>query len=496
MLTLEGNIRKNNFHENFVGTQGGLNAANLFNIKASTDRPITNSRLTEKVVRSVYASANIGFKSMLYLGATIRNDWSSALPTNNNSYLYPSVSGSFVFSELLNNNNIVSYGKIRGSVAQVGSDLNPYQTGFTYGAGTPYGSTSAFSLPNTLPNEDLKPALTSSYEIGLDMRFLNNKVGFDLTYYDQHAKDQILTLSVPGSSGYSFAIINAGDIRSSGVELSLFATPVDKKNFTWDVNFNIAKNSSEVIELADGLDNRLLDSWGWGGLSVNAPVGQEWGTFRGRGHSVHANGQNIITEDGLYVRENNKDLGGLLPDYTGGFRNTFNIAGFNVGAFIEFQIGGQFHSVTKMFNAYSGLAPETAEVNDRGKNVRDPIEEGGGVKVSGVLEDGTPHSAYVDPQTLFSGNLFSLNEYWMYDATYVKLREVSIGYSLPKKMYENLPIQSISLNLIGRNLALLHSNVDGIDPSEIPPGANNYVFQENGSLPGVRSLGVNLKLGF
>ncbi len=494
--TAGGNIRINDFHSNFNATQGGLNAPNLFNIKASTDRPITNSFLSEKVVRSVFASANVGFKSLLYLGATIRNDWSSALPDDNNSYLYPSVTGSFVFSELIDNSNFLSYGKIRGSVAQVGSDLNPYQTSFTYGAGTPYGNSSSFSLPNTLINEDLKPALTSSYEIGLDMRFFNNRVGFDLTYYDQHAKDQILTLGVPGSSGFSNAIINAGDIQSTGVELSLFATPFDKQNFSWDVNFNIASNDSKVIELADGLDNRRLDGWGWGGLSVNAPVGEEWGTFRGRGHKVHANGQNIITEDGFYVREDNKDLGGLLPDFTGGLRNTFNIAGFNVGAFIEFQIGGQFHSVTRMFNAYSGLAPETAEINENGKNVRDPLEEGGGVKVSGVLEDGTPHSAFVEPQSLYSDNLFALNEFWMYDATYIKLREVSIGYALPKKLYANLPIQNISLNLIGRNLALLHSKVDGLDPSEIPPGANNYVFQENGQLPGVRSLGINLKLGF
>ncbi len=491
-----GNIRNNSIHQNFLATQGGLNAPNLFNIKASTDRPVTTSFISEKVVRSVYAAANIGFKSLLYLGATIRNDWSSALPADNNSYLYPSVSGSFVFSELINNSKIISFGKIRASVAQVGSDLNPYLTSFTFAAGVPYGSSAAFTLPNTLINEDLKPALTSSYEIGLDMRFLNNRLGFDLTYYDQHAKDQILTLQVPGSSGFGAAIINAGDIQSEGLELALFATPVDQKKFSWDINFNIAKNTSRVIELADGLDNRVLNAWGWGGISVNAPVGGEWGEFRGTGFKYHANGEKIITEDGMYEKVTNQSMGGLLPDYTGGFRNTFQIGGFNVGAFVEFQIGGQFHSVTKMFNAYSGLSSETTVINDNGKNVRDPLEEGGGVKVEGVLEDGTPHVAYVEPQTLYSDNLFALNENWLYDATYVKLREVSIGYSLPKSLFSNLPIQSISLSLIGRNLALLHSEVDGIDPSEISPGSNAYVFQENGILPGVRSLGVNLKLGF
>ncbi len=492
-----GGIRKNDFHNNFVRTAGGLNAPNLFNIKASIDRPVTNSFISEKVVRSVYAAANVGYKSMLYLGATLRNDWSSALPTDNNSYLYPSVSGSFVFSELLGGGSFLSYGKIRGSVAQVGSDIGAYQTNFTYGAGVPYGSLASFALPNTLVNEDLKPALTSSYEVGLDVRFFRNRIGFDVTYYDQHAKDQILTLTVPGSSGFNAAIINAGDIQTKGVELAINATPVSTKNLNWDVNFNIAKNTSKVIELADGLNNRRLANWGWGGLSLNAPVGEEWGTFRGRGHKIdEASGKPIITEEGLYVKENNKDLGGLLPDFTGGFRNTIDFMGISLGAFVEFQVGGQFHSVTKMFNSYSGLSPETAGLNDKGNPVRDPVDQGGGVFIEGVLADGTPHSTYADAQDLYEGNLFANNEYWMYDASYVKLREVSLGYNFPKKMYQNLPIQNIGLSLIAKNLWLIHANVDGIDPSEITPGGGNYVFQENGILPGVRSFGVNLKLGF
>lgn len=504
-----GNIRKNDYHSNSMSTVGGLNSPNLYNIKASTDRPAVSSFISERQVNSVYGALSLGYNDILYLDATLRNDWSSTLPTDNNSYLYPSIGGSFIFSELLGASNVVSYGKLRASFAQVGADIGPYQTNFTYGAGTPYGSLPTFSLPNTLINENLVPALSSSYEFGLDMKFFQNRVGFDLTFYKNEATDQILNLTVPGSSGFSSAIINAGKITSQGVELALYATPVSTKNFSWDLNLNFARNTSEVEELADGLDNVRLDAWGWGGLSVNAPVGEEWGLFRGRGYRYFqatdaegnpidhpSNGQKVITEDGRYLTENNKDLGGLLPDFTGGLMNTFSIYGFDVSAFIEFQQGGQFHSVTRMFNAYSGLGPETVGNNDKGNPIRNPVDQGGGVKVDGVLADGTPFSTYRDAQTLYSNDLFANNEHWMYDASYVKLREVRVGYNFPQSLYRGTPIQRLNLSLIARNLWLIHSNVDGIDPSEIPPGSSQYVFQENGILPGVRSIGVNLKVGF
>jgi hypothetical protein len=204
----------------------------------------------------------------------------------------------------------------------------------------------------------------------------------------------------------------------------------------------------------------------------------------------------VITEAGRYVWENNKELGGVLPDLTGGLRSMFSYKGLTFGAFLEFQVGGQFHSVTRMFNAYSGLGLETVGTNDKGNPIRDEVAAGGGVKVEGVLADGTPHTAYVDAQTYFSNNLFALNENWIYDASYLKLRELSLGYSIPKRVLGDLPIQNASISLIARNLWLIHANVDGIDPSEISPGSNGYVFQENGILPGVRSIGLNLKVGF
>lgn len=498
---LGANLRKDSYRSNGMSTVGGLNAPNLFNIKASINRPNVSSFLSEKTVQSIYGGATLGYKSFAYLGFTIRNDWSSALPVNNNSYLYPSVTGSFVFSELMSS-SFLSFGKIRASFAQVGSDIGPYQTNFTYGAGVPFGNNPTFSLPNVLINEDLRPALASSYEGGVELKFFRNKFGIDFTAYRTDAVDQILTVAVPGSSGFSSAIINAGKIRSEGLELALTATVIETSDLSWDLTLNGARNVSRVLELADGLTNQRLDGWGWGGLSINAPVGGEWGTFRGRGYTTYEcggcaqQGEKIITEAGRYVWQNNKELGGVLPDMTGGLRSILNYKGLSLGAFVEFQAGGRFHSVTNMFIAYSGLSKETVGLNDKGNPVRDEVSAGGGVRVDGVLADGTPKTVYVDAQTFYSDIMFAMNEHWIYDASYVKLRELSLGYTIPKKILGNLPVQNASISLIARNLWLIYSNVPGIDPSEISPGSNQYVFQENGILPGVRSLGVNLKVGF
>lgn len=203
----------------------------------------------------------------------------------------------------------------------------------------------------------------------------------------------------------------------------------------------------------------------------------------------------MIREDGSYVVNLNQDLGSFLPDWTGGIRNSFSYKNLELSAFIDFQVGGQFHSVTKMFNAYSGLGIETVGNNAKGNPLRDAPDAGGGILVSGVLEDGTPHEVYVEAQEYFGG-LFALHERWIYDASYVKLREVSFGYRLPKKFLASTPINNLSIGLMARNVWLISSAVSGIDPSEISPGSNPYVFQENGILPGVRTIGVNVKLGF
>ncbi|MCH7410161.1 SusC/RagA family TonB-linked outer membrane protein [Belliella sp. DSM 111904] len=489
-----GNIRRDFYDRMFQGTVGGLSVPDFYNIDASIDRPTNTSFKSFKTVRSLYGSASLGYQNTLFIDATLRNDWSSALPVQNNSYLYPSLSTSFVFSELLNNTGrVFSYGKARLSYAQVGSDIGPYAIADIYTVGVPYGSLPNLSVPTTYPNPNLRPALSSAYEAGVDLRFFNGRVNLDVTYYRNDNKDQIMTLTVPGSSGYTGAIVNAGLIRSWGTEVMLGASLIQKRNFSWDANFNIARNRNKVIELAEGLENRQLQSAYWG-MTLNARVDQPWGTLIGTGFTYDDSGRKVINEDGSFVTQQNQLLGSVLPDFTGGLSNTFRYKNWDMTVFLEYQLGGRFYSVSKMFSAYSGLSAETVGTNDRGFPIRDAVEDGGGVRVDGVLADGTPTTVYVDPYDHFSG-MFALHENWIYDATFFKLRELRIGYTLPKNLTDKTPFHTANVGIIARNLWLIHTKIDGFDPSEFGSGANGFAYFESGQLPGVRSIGFNIRLG-
>ncbi len=493
---LGGNKRVNSTHRNDAATVGGLNTPNLFTLAASTDRPALTSFVSDKEVNSIFAAANVGYRDYLYLGATVRNDWSSALPTDNNSYLYPSFTGSFVFSELMGS-SFMSFGKFRASWAQVGSDLDAYRIGQTYNTGIPFGSTPSFNENDVLIDPNLKPALSTSYEMGFDLRFFNDRLGIDATYYNQDSKDEILAISIPNATGYTSALINAGLFRSTGYELTLTGKPVSSKNFNWNASFNFAHNTSKVIELYQDLTNyKLADAIGganWGGLSVNAQVGKEWGVLTGGGYTYDDNGNAKISATGAYVRTAGKELGSILPDFTGGFRNSITFSNFDFSAMIDFQVGGKFFSTSKMFNAYSGLGIETVGNNDKGNPIRDEVADGGGIKVSGVIADGTQKEVYVAPATYF-GRFFGFHERWIYDASYVKLRELSIGYTFPKTIFGG-KFSKLRLAAIARNPLLIYTAVQGIDPSEILPGSNNIIFEERGGLPGTRSFGLKLDIG-
>jgi len=518
---LGGNIRRNMYNEVTERTVGGLAIPDLYTISASVDCPNVTNYKSEKEVRSIYMSTSLGYKGMLYMDITARNDWSSSLPEANNSYFYPSVSTSFVFSELLNI-PWFSFGKLRVSWAQVGSDIGPYNVNPVYAVGTPYGSSPSLGVPGTLNNPALEPQTSSNYEAGIEAKFLKGRIGFDVTYYYNPIKNQIITLPVPSASGYNNVITNAGQITRSGIEVAISGTPVKAGAFSWDVNLNFARNLTTVDELAEGVDNLLLEqtlSSRWGGTSLFARVGEQWGQVVGRQIKRNENGLPMLTSNGSYVVEQNKPLGSVLPDFTGGIMNTFRYKNWELSAFIDFQIGGKFFSVTKMFNAYSGLSAETVGNNDKGVPLRDALVDAqggtidattnrpytslpasntssnsGGIKVAGVAEDGTPQEIYVEAQTYYS-RLFGLTERWLYDASYVKLRELRLAYTLPKGLIAKTPFNSVSIGFIARNLWLIHTNVEGLDPSEISGGAGGYNLAEGGQLPGVRSLGFNIRLG-
>nr|WP_321355028.1 SusC/RagA family TonB-linked outer membrane protein [uncultured Draconibacterium sp.] len=488
---LGANKRVRVFYNNTASTNGGLSVPNFFNVAASVDRPSITDTKSKKVVNSVYGSATIGYKSMAYIDLSLRNDWSSTLPDGDNSYLYPSVTGTFLFSELIEDKSILSLGKVRASWSQVGNDTDPYQLAVTYSSADNYGSYPAYAVPNKLNNATLKPETITTTEFGVEMAFFNSRLGLDVTYYDIKSEDQILDLDVASTSGYNSTVVNAGLMTNKGWEVMLNGRAIDKE-FTWDIVANWAKNTNKVEELAAGLDNYQLAEWG---PSINARVGETYGTWITDGFVYDdETGQRVVGEDGLYLRATNQTYGSYLPDWTGGVTNTFTYKGVMLSALVDFQKGGQLYSVTNRYGNYSGLLAETAGLNDKGNPQRDPVSEGGGYLAVGVKEDGTPNDVYVEA-TDYWQHLRTRREYYLHDASFIKLREVKVGYTLPGKLFANSFISGVSLSLVGRNLAILHKNAPNIDP-EAAYGSGNIQGFENGQHPSTRTMGfsVNVKL--
>jgi TonB-linked SusC/RagA family outer membrane protein len=492
-VTFGGNIRKNTFTNNYTRTQGGLSVPNFYNLVASLQRPEIRDFKSEREVQSVYASGNLGYRDFLFLEASLRNDWSSTLPVDNNSYLYPAVSSSFVFSNLMTGADFFSFGKMRLGWAQVGNDTDPYRLVNTYANGDPYGNTSVFTVDDVLRNSNLKPEIVSNLEAGLDLRFLENRIGLDFTVYKVNTFNQILALPVSSTTGFQSLIVNAGEMENKGIEVMLSGTPIERNGFSWDVNLNLARNRNTVLELAEGQDNFELGGRD-GTNSVNATVGQPYGTIITPNVIYHEEtGKPIVGSNGFYLRNPGEVVGSILPDVTGGFSNTFTYRGISLSALIDFQSGGSFWSETVQNGIANGQFIESVGDNDRGVPKRSPVSEGGGIRADAVFENGEPNTVYLEAQNYLK-QLYSLDGLSVYDASYIKLREISLGYNVPSGMLRNLFINGLRVSVFSRNVALLHSNVPHIDPSEIAYGSSNVQGLEGASLPAPRMIGFNINI--
>ena len=502
---LGGNIYKRRYTEVVQSTAGGLSAPGFYNIAASIDRPNVSNYLLRKEIRSLYGMASLGYKNTYFLDASLRNDNSSALPPANNSYWYPSVSASFAFSELLKWNPL-SFGKVRLSYAQAGSDLNPYQTSPVFSVGSVYTSSppvNTLSVPDNLLNPNIKPSFANSYEAGIDLRFFRDRLGIDFTWYQQKNKNQIINLDVSGASGYGSTIINAGLIENKGIELTLTGTPVLTRNFRWDATFNFARNRNQIVELAPGINVYTYGSTTYSSVTsyMNSYVGMPFGSLVGQAYQRDsATGKILLGTNNMPLfTAATHNFGTVLPDFTGGFQNTFKIYGFDVAFMIDYQSGGQFFSRSKMLLARTGMDPVTAELNDKGVNVREPIANGGGVRIDGISAATKQEvTAYVDARQYYNSVLArSIYEAWVIDASYIKLREVRVGYTLTQKELGKLPINSIGIALIARNPWMIWQKAPkGLDPSEISTGSSSISWYESGTANTVRSYGINLNINF
>lgn len=489
-----GGIQRTNYYKrNFLGV-GELVVDGLYNASnANPSRNTAQSRIEKSQVNSVFGSAEIGYKNALFLNATARNDWSSTLPSNNRSYFYPSISASAVVTDLLNiQSNVLSFGKIRASWAQVGNDAQPYQLMQTFLAGTSWaGSTPEFYENVQIANSTLKPEITTGTELGLDLRFLKGRIGLDLTYYNQVSRNQILGVEISKASGYNTRVLNAGEIANKGVEIVLTGTPVKLGNgFSWETTLNFSRNRNQVLSLAEGLTTYVLATRQ--GLNTEARVGQPYGTFFGTGFEHAPDGQIIYNANGLpVVSSTPRMLGNFQPKWTGGWLNSFSFRGITASALIDVKWGGDFFDEGTGTARWTGQYAETAIGREEGVI-------GKGVVNVGTKENPSyvPNTVMVPAKTLYAyNNPRSYHEAAIFDGSYIKLREVTLGYNLPAGLLSRIRVKSAKVSLVGRNVLMLFRNNPHIDPEVDRFGSNQQGFAY-GELPSSRSLGANLSLSF
>lgn len=503
-LNLKGllgtNLRRNRVSSTFARTNGGLFVPGLYSLSNSVSPIAAPDEVFQEIaVDGYFAGLTFGFREYLTLDLAGRMDRASTLPADNNSYFYPSISAGFLFSSLLKNTPWLSSGKLRLNYAETGNNAPWGSLADIYDKPAPYGGTTLFSLPDIKNNPELKPERTKSREIGVEMAFLRNRLGLDVTYYFTESVDQIMPVAISNATGYRSKYVNAGTIENQGIELSLFATPVRTRDFSWNMNVNWTRNRNEVVALYDGSTNLQINPLGMqGGVSINATLGQPYGTIQGRTWVRHENGEKLVGTNGRYVMTTttNNVIGNINPDWTGGVYNTLRYKNLSLGFLVDVRKGGDVFSLDMYYGLATGLYPETVGLNDLGNPSRNPIAQGGGVIMPGVTADGKPNTLRVENVYGTYGYSFNPQEAFVYDASYVKLRELNLTYSLPKTVVSKLPyFKGIDFSIIGRNLWIIHKNLPYSDPEELISSGNIQGYQ-SGAYPTTRTLGANLKLTF
>jgi TonB-linked SusC/RagA family outer membrane protein len=476
------------------GSVGGLTTVDFYSLNTSVDRPSLSSRFEENKRRSAFAKASFGYKGILYLDGSARLDWSSAANPAKNRVGTFGGSASFIFSNLLANNDILSFGKLRASFAQAPRFPDVFQLAETYSVGTPYGSDGTLSVRGTYPNAFLQGGVREEIEFGTELKFFKNRVGLDLTYFEKTDSNLPASVSLDGATGFTSTLANQGEQFYKGFEVGINTIPLQGENFSWELNANFATLNRFVNKIADGIDVNVLSTT-WRGIQLQERVGKEWGAIYGRAFRRDDAGNMILSSTGNPRYDTDQFLGNVLPDFTGGMTNNISYKNFNLGFDLDFQKGGKVFSTTKMFNNYSGLGIETVGSNNLGNPVRDAVADGGGVLIEGVDETtGAPVSMNIESQTYW-GRLFSLHERWLYDASYIKLRTMRLDYTLSKALTEKTPFRGVNIGVFANNLWLIHSAIPGLDPSEIEL-ADGVPWTEGGQLPNVRTIGLNVKLTF
>ncbi|QTE23975.1 SusC/RagA family TonB-linked outer membrane protein [Polaribacter cellanae] len=494
-----GNTRTANRTRLSATTNGGLVVDDIYNLSNSVDPATTTNFNSEIRLNSLLGSVSLGYDNFIFLNLTGRNDWTSTLPTNNNSYFYPSVNASLVFSELIES-DWLNYGKFRGGWAKVGNDTDPYRLINTFDVRQPFQNSSRFSQPGSKLNPNLKPENKDTWEVGLEMGFFRNRLTFDLTYYNEVTSDLITPVQIDPSTGFTSKFTNGGKLKNTGIEALVNITPVKTEDFKWDVTWNFSKNNNKLIELTEGVSALVLGSFPFQGVTLNAVVGKPYGIIRGTNFVFDDNGNKVL-EKGRYLRtKNQEDLGSILPDYNMGLRNNFNYKGFNLSFLIDHQKGGVYRSLTNVWGNYSGILEQTAINNIREDGVIQPGVNGT------VTYDPNDNSKYTVSNTSPNTTVISAQQqgqdYFIrsaaasvFKADYFKLREITFGYTVPKKWLGN-NITGLRISTFARNVFTWGLDNENFDPEVATSGSGNIQGSEGGSLPSTKTFGVNVQLKF
>lgn len=504
------NMRRSELSSVRAQTSGGLAVPRLYSLSNTRSPMAPPEEEFERVgVDGIFANATLGYKETFFLDVSARQDKSTTLPEDNNTYFYPSVAGSFVFSKLIDA-EWLTHAKARVNYAEVGNDALPLSVYNAYAKPTAVGSVPLFSLQNTQNNPDLKAERMQSIEAGIDADFLDGRVGFDFTWYRQTTFDQILPVSLTAATGFSARYINAGEIENKGVEISAFVVPVQTPDFSWTISANFTRNRNLVKELYGEGDQQVKNvpiQAFQGGVSVNAGVGYPYGIIRGT-NFIFTNGQRTVNPAGYYraTASSAEVIGDPNPDWLGGLNNLIKYKNVSLSFLIDVRHGGDIFSLDQFYGDGSGLYEETVGTNNLGNPTRSLLSEGGGVILPGVKDDGSPNDIRAANHNGSGATAYGYvansgagmpRAYYVYDGSFVKLRELALTYSLPSSILSKLKaFKSVDVSAVGRNLWIIDKNMKYSDPEESLSSGNANGGYQSGAYPAVRTYGFNVRFVF
>lgn len=447
----------------------------------------TGEGYSQREIQSIFYAGSVGYKNMLYLDFTGRNDWSSTLPEDNRSYFYPSVSLSGIISEMVKLPEWVTFWKVRGSLAKVGHDTDPYRLAMLYHMYTSEDLVNPSIIKEYQDNvkalATLKPESTVSAEVGTEAHFFGNRLNLDFTYYQTRTTDQILSVGVPASSGYSYKTVNAGKINTHGFELMIGGTPIQTKDWQWDINFNWGLSRTSCAYLANGVSRYTLGSTRIASVVVQS--GGNFGDIIGKAYKRDAQGRKVIDANGIPESEDDQVVGNMLPKWTGSVANALRYKDFTLSALVDVRVGGDIISNTDNYAAQAGTSARTLEGRD------------GGIVVDGVNEAGQQNTVSTSAEQYWSSiaGPNGIAEEFIYKGTYVKMRELSLGWNLPRIWFANTPIQSVKFSLVGRDLFYFYKDTP-VNPEGAFSRSDYAQAFELGTMPPTRTFGFSLNVKF